>query len=1626
MRHRPRWLAALGLRLLTVLAGVPLVSPGLALAQVVVSDGGSPSYSQAIAVPPGVAGMSPKLGLFYAGAGVNGPVGQGWSVQGLSSIVRCPASIATDGRKDGVGYAPDDKLCLDGQRLVQIDGSGNALTGVGTNDASGLATGTYREFRAEKDSYARIRAYGYANADATGASGPAYFKVWTKSGQIYEYGDSPSKDANTKALIAPFGKTVAIAWAVARVSDTLGNFIDFKYQQRDVAWGSGPTAGSPTKGHEWNILEVQYSGNKVLFTYTDRAATLPRDAAETYHQGSKNINLSLLRSITTYVNATNTAVLGAGSGTAVKTVNLTYDNGSVSGRSRLVDIRECAGNALSTRCLPATAFVYGAGGSDAYQSASAFNQTTLAMQNAAGTLGVFQGDFDGDGKTDFIRWSDTPSQNQIYRSVGDGSFALVSGFNITDQNLFKSDGCYYTVPADFNGDGVVDLLRYSASKNLAGTTCAAYGPVYIYLGDGDGTFTRVTPSGPTFQRTLSTALPCNSVCQLEGGHVGWTAGANFFLIDVDGDGRLDVLTTILPRYDTQDFPTNPCASTTCTWYWRGNGDGSFTSKPTNLVHATIYTAPTATSGVGAPMNVVDIDGDGLSDLLGIRTNYYSTHWAYRSSGDGNFVAIDTGSGCSLPVDFNGDSRTDCASPAADGLPANNALYASTGAGEFVSVAGFDLKSATEELGPAFGQPATLGAVGVDVNGDGRGDILRWKDDPAQNAVYRSNGDGTFTLSTSFNLDGTGGVQLKKSDGTANFLVGDFTGRGNAEILRMQTVGGTTSNALYVKSNPTPPDLLTSAATATKLTTTFYYVPLPNSVPSNGVSGSYGARYVNDRGTPALEAVYPTIDISLPMYVVATSQADSGVGSAKVTTEYSYKGLKADLQGRGLLGFREVLRQNPGANGNPLTVDTQYLQVQPYIGVASRTDTYNAALNAGASGNRLSTTLNVYCDQSALAGAGSATDTAPCPVTAKIQRPFLLRTTETGKDLTGAALPQVVTQNTFNATGDPTSIVVTTSGSVAGVSQTFTKTTTNTYFANNTACSDIQTCDWILGRLQRASVQSQVPNSLPSIAASAGNGAYATATAGSGPTRFATLTSSLAFGNRAFGSSTTLSVYLTNDSATAVTFTVPTAASVSGTDFSFVSTTCSSPIAPAAICAINIKFQPTATTARTGTLTVVTQAGSLTSALTGTGTGSTATRTSAATLTAATAWYGATARTVTATYRNDGNVAMTLASPSLAAPLSVSSNTCSAVAPAASCSIVVSAATNVAGIAQSQSFTPTGATVAPAATTVAWTNYTAVPRWSPTSLAFGNVVVGLSSALNITLTNDGNRVYNWATNNAVVNAPTGYTFNTSACASVAAGGGSCNVVVTFTPPTAATYSGSGLTMSSDSYSANTFSVSGTGRTPPSISASPTSLSSATIAPTAASGTVTFTNGGQTATTLTLSVTGGSTLSTTTRSCPANGSCGSVTVTSPTGAGTYNGTLSVSSSAGGSVPSVPVNFSVQNATGTLSVNPTTASKTANGGAGVSFPVTVTNAGPGAVSALSVVLTRTSGTIGSLSRFSDLCTGQTLASGTSCTFQLRFDSGCPTAGTSIWSVSTTGTLAANTAVLTVTGVTTAHICY
>jgi len=69
---------------------------------------------------PGRAGVEPQLTLSYTSAGDDGVLGVGFSLTGLSSIMRCPSTLADDGEIRNVRYDVGDKLCLDGKRLVPV------------------------------------------------------------------------------------------------------------------------------------------------------------------------------------------------------------------------------------------------------------------------------------------------------------------------------------------------------------------------------------------------------------------------------------------------------------------------------------------------------------------------------------------------------------------------------------------------------------------------------------------------------------------------------------------------------------------------------------------------------------------------------------------------------------------------------------------------------------------------------------------------------------------------------------------------------------------------------------------------------------------------------------------------------------------------------------------------------------------------------------------------------------------------------------------------------------------------------------------------------------------------------------------------------------------------------------------------------------------------------------------------------------------------------------------------------------------------------------------------------------------------------------------------------------------
>ena len=1193
-------------------AGAGLYHGG-ALAQVAVSASGQATTSIPITLPPGISGMTPNLYLQYADGGLNGPLGVGWSLQGVSMITRCPATRPVDGKAAPVEFKATDKLCLDGQRLIPVDSSGNATTlangeanGIGTTDA--INPGVYQEYRTEKDSFSRIRAYGASGGLAS--NGPAAFKVWTKAGQVYEYGTNPSNNANSR--IYPFNATsnppaprsqVAV-WAASRISDVVGNYIDFKYLSITASWGSGTTSGVFI-GQEWGLIEVQYTGNgtqvpenKVVIQYEPRptSSTAGFDLAETYQYGNKNVQTYRVKAIRSYINSPNPSTLGpTTSAIKVRAMLIGYEQSPSTGRSRIINVKECvdSNNTIEASCLPSRIFTYSNGipaSLISFSENTIFNSVlgTKKLTDSTGSYGVLTGDFNGDGLTDIIRYSYTASENEVWLSGGGGQFALATSFSLGTTQFFSADGCYSSIVADFNGDGLSDILR------IKKTSCGVGGSVLL-INQGNGTFTTLAlPASMDLDQIKSNTSQTNTDCtvpfsaiqpldntssksarpaadsfnasagpqplkatgsgkiqpprpNLAGGggaciQYNRSIGKRFYILDLDGDGILDIVTTVAVPYawnsgwgaipSEQDLcwgSGSPSWSNYCSRVYKGSSTGVFTDMTNdatvtnNIRFSSLYANPPSRYGGSEPWSnpywrmpdLADFDGDGLLDIQAD----YTGKW--RS--DGNFGFISSPGQaynyvCPTAIDFNGDGRVDCLWPNASGT--GQTLNISFGADASGNITQFNLTNAGDNLyGVDAQNRQTVGMVIEDFDGDGRQDILRWGPTPSDNGIYFSNGDGSFRARAGAGLTSIT-RPLNAVDGTASVVLGDFLGSGALQLLHMKhnpiaSGDSATSNQLY--SRPySPSDVLATATSPTGLVTTIApRVPLTNS----------GGRYINERGTPDA-ATAPVLDLQIPMYVIKSTTQDTGTsGTTSIATEYLYKGLKAERGGRGLLGFREVRQQNPAPGNKSITVVTENLLRFPYAGVAAKSVTYaNSSAQAvpeTLAGQMISRTTNIFCDKTAAAGAeSSATMTAPCPTTAKIARPYLRQSVEEGWELGSSSLvlPTVTTVNSYNTWGDPTNIVVATVGNFDNstnlpysTSRTYTKATANTFCdpatavvpspscssgsTNITSPNDIRGEKWMLGRLTRSAVTNSAPDLRSVLTNTAGTAPKATALQG---------------------------------------------------------------------------------------------------------------------------------------------------------------------------------------------------------------------------------------------------------------------------------------------------------------------------------------------------------------------------------------------------------------------------------------------------------------------------------------------------------------------------------------------------
>jgi hypothetical protein len=123
------------------------ITPGVMPGEFSVSESGAANYQIPLAVPPGTAGMQPSLSLSYNSNSGNGVLGMGWTLGGLSVITRCPATKVQDGLIDGIDFDANDRFCIDGQRLIAINGTyGANHTEYRTEQVTMASTSNFKPF----------------------------------------------------------------------------------------------------------------------------------------------------------------------------------------------------------------------------------------------------------------------------------------------------------------------------------------------------------------------------------------------------------------------------------------------------------------------------------------------------------------------------------------------------------------------------------------------------------------------------------------------------------------------------------------------------------------------------------------------------------------------------------------------------------------------------------------------------------------------------------------------------------------------------------------------------------------------------------------------------------------------------------------------------------------------------------------------------------------------------------------------------------------------------------------------------------------------------------------------------------------------------------------------------------------------------------------------------------------------------------------------------------------------------------------------------------------------------------------------------------------------------------------
>lgn len=920
-----------------------------------VGENGAANISIPITVPPGTAGMEPKLAITYSSQAGDGPLGLGWALNGISAISRTGATYVQDGFKSGINFDTSDRFAYEGQRLILVTGS---------HGADGA------EYRPEFDPSTRVKSFG-----ASG-SGPQRWTVETKSGLTLEFGAT----ANSR-VVAP--RTVRTGYVRndiytgilgTSVNDLInaphfpnapmtsgylpslyGVFSAEVFGQRIRGYIIPPTTGS----YQFHLTSDDDSRFRFNPTGTSEAGTTVQIL-----RNQSSAPLALVAGQPYFFEALHKEQNGA------EFVNVAWTGPGFPVATTIAGAYLASEDPGLEPSIPGVL----TWAVESIKDTSG-NQMTFFYDNAArlrGELLIERVAYTSNPSTGLAAAQEVTFE---YEDRPDPRTSLAGGLEVRMLRRLKALETRAT-------DGAVmkRLRRYEFTYDLTAMTQRSALRQVLEL----------PPSGPAFASTFewSTDLlpPFMGTRAPHPAHPSAWNAANVQTGDINGDGRTDLfsvgtnglLTSFISNgsgaFDTVTSPakegfnpaaywlgdyngdgqtdvlTRPAGSPSDIVVYFGNGTGTFTSTRTaqsvlwdqSTVVAADYngdgrtdflvrrmvTFPTAvwrcflSNGDGTFQSVVydnafvwdgtsqipgDFNGDGLTDFLTMMANRQMLH-VIKSDGNGYFseqmYPYDRQYGIADPAllrvgDFNGDGISDAVWPSGGRL----IVYLMDGKGGVRTVAGPAIPGGINWLPEAIG----------DFNGDGLMDILAYRGTEVIRFISR--GDGTFD----FLVQPQGITWLADS-----VWPGDFDGDGKTEFTSAQ--GGSWS---FFRTNSFGGEFVKKVINGHGGSSSFAYQSL--------------AAAQNPIHTRGSAHAYPCYDFQAALYAVASVTTRNGADGEAFTatanpvpgetvTQYAYERAWTCVDGRGFRGFKamEITRLNPIDPARNLISRTEYESLDPLL------------------------------------------------------------------------------------------------------------------------------------------------------------------------------------------------------------------------------------------------------------------------------------------------------------------------------------------------------------------------------------------------------------------------------------------------------------------------------------------------------------------------------------------------------------------------------------------------------------------------------------------------------------------------------------------------------------------------